>query len=144
MGKLTDIKIKSLKPRDKSFLYREDAPRGEGGFAIRVLPSGVKTWQIIYTFEGKRRWLSLGQYPNMGLADARKKFKQAKQLLEQGKNPGDDGEAKAAAARGAITVNELCDKFLEEYASKQKRPNSTKEDRLNLKRDVRKKIGNRS
>jgi integrase len=141
MKNFTDKMIQSLKSEGKPYIVREQAPRGEGGFCIRVMPSGAKTWQMIYTFQGKRKWYSLGQYPFLGLKDARQKFKDAKALLEQGEDPGAKKRAIAYAAREEKTVDELCDAFLTQYASVEKRANSAKQDRLNLERDVRKKIG---
>ena len=75
MIKFSDLMIRNLEARDKPYVVREDAPRGEGGFAMRVMPSGAKTWQLIYIFEGKRKWFSLGQYPQVSLADARLLFR---------------------------------------------------------------------
>jgi len=55
----TDIMIRKLRPEDKKYI------RGEGnGFTVRVMPSGAKTWLYAYTFDGKRRELNLGCYPN--------------------------------------------------------------------------------
>jgi hypothetical protein len=48
--KFTDTKIRSLKAGEKKYYLRE-----ANGFAIRVLPSGAKTWLFIYTHEGKRK-----------------------------------------------------------------------------------------
>ena len=67
--KFTDRYIQSLKAREKEYCLREGH-----GFTIRVLPSGVKTFQYIYTLSGKRRRLNLGNYPSTSLAEAREKY----------------------------------------------------------------------
>ncbi len=143
MKKFTDIMIRSLKPKPKPYVLREDAPRGEGGFALRVMPSGSKSWQMIYSFDGQRKWLSLGSYPSIGVADAREKFRQKKSILAKGLDPGQEERAKQQVRRDAMTVDKLCDQFLEKYAYVKKRPRSAKEDEHNLARDIRPQIGNR-
>ena len=64
--KLTDAKIKTLKPQDK--VYRIlDADR----LYIEVRPTGVKVWRFKFVLNGKESSMSLGEYPAIGLADAR-------------------------------------------------------------------------
>jgi hypothetical protein len=46
-----------------------------------VLPSGTKTFLYIYEATGKRKQLSLGNYPLTSLSDARKKYIEASPLL---------------------------------------------------------------
>jgi hypothetical protein len=59
-----------------------------GGFAIRVSLAGGKTWIWFYRFEGRHRRMTLGEYPETGLADARLKLAEARKLLESGIDPG--------------------------------------------------------
>lgn len=141
MQKFTDTFIKSLKPRTQRYFVREDAPRGEGGFGIRVMPTGAKSWQMIYTFEGKRKWLFLGEYPGMGLSKAREVFREKRKILATGHDPGEVTRSKNQERRDAWTVNKLCDEYLEKYATVNKRPRSAHEDELNLARDVRPRLG---
>lgn len=143
MQKFIDSYIKSLKPKNKRYLVREDAPRGEGGFAIRIMPSGKKSWFMIYSYDGTRKWLFLGDYPNLSLSKAREKFRQMKILLAEGKDPGDEIRTAAKERRDALSVNTLCDEFLEKYCRTNKRPNSARQDELNLNRDIRKHWGKR-
>lgn len=68
-GVFTDLEIRNLKPKNKEYWVREGQ-----GFAIRVLPSGVKTWYYIYTnADGKKRQMRLGDgnYPDVSLGKAR-------------------------------------------------------------------------
>ncbi len=78
----TDKYLSSLKPTKKQYYVRESH-----GFALRVLPSGVKTFIYIYQSAGKRRQLNLGIYPAIKLADARKKYLDAASLLAKGIDP---------------------------------------------------------
>lgn len=80
--KFTDKYISSLKPKEKDYRVREGH-----GFAIRVLPSGVKRFEFIYTVSGKRRIMHLGNYPAIALTEARTKFNEAAALLARGTDP---------------------------------------------------------
>lgn len=79
---LTDTKLKKLKPEEN--LYRIADFKG---LAIEVKPTGVKIWRFRYRFDGKASMMSLGEYPLVGLAAARTKRDQARELLDKGINP---------------------------------------------------------
>lgn len=80
--KFTDKFIASLKAEKKDKRVREGH-----GFAVRVLPSGVKRFEFIYTIGGKRRIMHLGNYPKVSLADARLKYNEASASLARGVDP---------------------------------------------------------
>ncbi len=67
MGQLNELQIKAAQPRDKEYLLSD----GEGLY-LRVRPTG-KAWAYRYKEGGKEAKLSLGRYPAMSLAAARKK-----------------------------------------------------------------------
>ncbi len=73
---LNDIKIKSLKPTEKSKTY----PDGQG-LRMLVHANGSKYWQFRYTFEGKEKIMALGLYPVISLLEARKRAFNARELL---------------------------------------------------------------
>lgn len=58
-----------------------------GGLYLYLSPSGAKLWRIKYRFMGKEKILSLGQYPNISLTDARKRREEAKDLLARHIDP---------------------------------------------------------
>jgi integrase len=80
--KFTDKYIAGLKSKEKDYRVREGH-----GFAIRVLPSGVKRFEYIYSVDGKRRILHLGNYPAVTLAEAREKYLEAAQKTAKGVDP---------------------------------------------------------
>ena len=45
---------------------------------------GGRSWRYDYTFDGKRKTISFGVYPTVGLADAREKLMEAKRYLAGG------------------------------------------------------------
>lgn len=67
MGQLNELQIKAAPPRDREYLLAD----GEGLY-LRVRPTG-KVWVYRYKQLGKEAKLSLGQYPVVSLAAARKK-----------------------------------------------------------------------
>jgi len=82
MGIFTDTYIKGLKPKAKRYEEYEG-----GGFGIRVAPTGVKSWVYRYKMEGKTDKLTLGHYPALSLANAKKKFLELSGQRREQKNP---------------------------------------------------------
>ena len=67
-GNLSVVKIKSAKvPVDKKQLKLFDG----GGLYLLVTAKGGKYWRLDYRFNGKRKTLALGVYPDVSLSDAR-------------------------------------------------------------------------
>ncbi len=42
-----------------------------GGMYLLIQPTGAKLWRLDYRFDGKRKTLALGIYPDVSLSDAR-------------------------------------------------------------------------
>lgn len=79
---LTETQIKALKPKDK--LYQvADAE----GLVIEVAKSGSKLWRLRYRYAGKSVLMALGEYPAIGLKQARQLRDEAKALLAMGIDP---------------------------------------------------------
>ncbi|MFA6116337.1 MAG: integrase arm-type DNA-binding domain-containing protein [Sphingomonas sp.] len=79
---LKDLEIRALKAQDRVY-KRTD----ERGLYIEVHPSGSKLWRVKYTHLGKDKRLALGRYPEVGLADARRKRDEARAKLRDGIDP---------------------------------------------------------
>jgi hypothetical protein len=96
---LTDTVIRTAKADFKSYKLSDS-----GGMYLIVKSDGAKYWRMDYRFAGKRRTLSIGVYPRVTLADARRAREEARALLTRGEDPG---AAKRAAKKAAIaaTVN---------------------------------------
>ncbi|MEQ9910936.1 tyrosine-type recombinase/integrase [Pectobacterium polaris] len=75
---LTDSKIKGIKPKDSAYyVWQAAATRGTGRLGIKIYPSGRKVFVYKYHKDGVRRFLSLGDYPHLSLADATAKALEA-------------------------------------------------------------------
>ncbi|MDI1226346.1 MAG: Arm DNA-binding domain-containing protein [bacterium] len=79
---LTDAKIRSAKPHDKSYKLSD----GHGLYLL-VMASGSKYWRLKYRIHGKEKKLSIGVYPDLALVEAREKATQARKLLAEGIDP---------------------------------------------------------
>lgn len=130
-GIFTDKEIKNLKPESKEYWIREGQ-----GFCIRVLSSGEKLWYYIYTFEGRKRFMRLGEgnYPDLSIADARKLYDAAKMKVVNGIDPLAEKEKQKHERLHAPTVAELVSEYISRYAMKEKR--SWKKDESILNREV--------
>jgi len=80
--KLTDIRIKKVKPSDKARKIFDG-----GGLYLQIEPTGGKLWGYKYRFDGKYKLLALGKYPDVSLQDARERHQDARKRLAQGIDP---------------------------------------------------------
>jgi hypothetical protein len=79
----------------------------DGGGLYLLVKAAGKYWRMKYRFAGKEKTLSFGRYPVVSLAKARKARDQARELLADGKDPGDaKREAKAASIAAAANTFE--------------------------------------
>lgn len=85
---LTDVQIRNAKPKDKPYKLSDGA-----GLYLLVSPAGGKGWRLKYLFQGTEKLLSLGNYPEVGLQEARKKREANKQLVANGINPSENRKA---------------------------------------------------
>ena len=138
-GVFTDRYIKSLKPETKIYQVREGR-----GFAIRVLPSSVKSWYYVYTLNGKRRQMCLGNYPDVTLEEAHEKYRKAVDLVKSGTDPlREQAETEPIAAEPPIlTVSGLKGLYIE-HAKSYLVPRSVVQQSRTLDQDVIPVIGNK-
>lgn len=80
------------------------------GFGLRVAPSGLRAWVLKYRADGGGRtapvrWLTLGNYPAVNVADARTAARRALAEVTLGNDPAGD----LAAKRKEMTMAKLID-----------------------------------
>jgi len=73
------------------------------GLALQVLSTGGRTWVLRVTVGNKRRDMGLGGFPEVTLAEARAKAREARQKIRQGIDP----VAQAQAARQALMASHI-------------------------------------
>ena len=115
---LTAIAVENAKPGGG----RREISDGRGLFLV-VQPSGGKSWAVRYRFNGKPAKLTLGKWPQVSLATARKLAADARHQVDKG---GDPAGAKRQARleqrdREADTVEHLAAQCIEQHAKRKTR-----------------------
>jgi integrase len=88
---LNDATLRNAKPEAKDKRLND----GDGLYLL-LKPNGSKWWRFDYSIDGKRKTLSLGVYPDVGLADVRSKAAEASVSVAKGNDPSESRkEAKA-------------------------------------------------
>ena len=91
---LTDVNIKKAKPNGKMRKLTDG-----GGLYIQIAPTGGKLWRYDYRFDGKRKTLALGRYPDISLQQARDRHQEARKQLAQGVDPSVAKQAQKTAGK---------------------------------------------
>ena len=74
-------------------VWDEDYP----GFGLRISASGRRTWILMYRMGKTLRRFTLGQYPTLGLAEARSRARDALHEVDHGQDPARDKIAERQA-----------------------------------------------
>jgi integrase len=114
---LSDTEIRKAKPKDKVYNLAD----GEG-LQLRIKPNGSKLWLLDYyrPYTKKRTSLSFGNYPEVSLAQARKKRIAARELLAQDIDPQEHREEQNRAIELAYsnTLENIATHWLQVKKSK--------------------------
>lgn len=109
---LSDVLCRRAAPRAKVYKLTDGS-----GLTLRVTPRGGKYWVWRYSFDGRQRDLSLGAYPRLSLAEARRLRDSAAAAVREGVDPTLHrlmSRAEAAIDRKA-TFEVVARKWLEQY-----------------------------
>jgi integrase len=102
---LTDAKCRSAKPQERAYKLFDG-----GGLHLYVSPAGARVWRLAYrrrvNGDLKPATISFGPYPEVGLAEARRRRDEARKVLRDGGDP----MAPRRAAR-TMTLREACDAY---------------------------------
>lgn len=109
---LTDKTLSALKPEPRRYEVRDARLPG---FAVRVFPTGQKTFTVSYRYGTKQRRMTLGRYPIISLSEAREKAVQALRHVDTGTDP-----TRVQRVRSYLVCNVL-DEFTEKYAKQKTR-----------------------
>jgi integrase len=128
--RLTDAKARSARP-DATIYKLTD---GEGMY-LAIMPNGAKLWRLKYRHAGKERVYSIGAYPAISIAAARKERARAREWLRAGKDPTIERRVVRAneGAEQATTFGVIANEWLlrQGYA-----PGSLKSQRKRLDSDL--------
>lgn len=97
---LTDTKIKSLKAKSERYRVSDS-----GGLTLEIMPSGTKAWRYRYQLHGVRQpTLTIGNYPEISLADARKRRDEWAVLVARGESPKRAMQAEKSAKLNTVAA----------------------------------------
>lgn len=93
---------------------------GVQGLALQVV-GGSRAWVLRVTIAGKRRDMGLGSYPEVTLAQARDKAREAREHVRQGVDPIARQQAAQSAMRAAVaealTFKDCAEKYIKAHRS---------------------------
>ena len=137
---LNDTKLRTLKPTEK--LYRIT---DFDGLCIEVKPTGKKFWRFRFRYLDKALMMTLGEYPIVGLAEARRLRDDAKALLHKGINPIEDRVEKKQEEKNASknTFRLVAEEYIENKIA-DRTEKYKQQMRDSFERDVYKVIGNKA
>lgn len=81
-NKLPSKTVEHAKPKDKVYRLRDG-----GGLYCEVLTTGTKVWRYNYRIHNKQKTFTIGEYPDIGVSEARKRRDKAKAQIQQGVDP---------------------------------------------------------
>ena len=80
---------------------------GDGLYLLIAVKGVSHAWRFDYTFRGLEKTLSLGVYPKVSLADARKKANEFRAMVAAGVNPSDVRKSEKATIRQELHLRTL-------------------------------------
>ena len=113
MGKITHLDIqKWIKEKNPVAVSDGD------GLTFTLSATGRTSWVLRYRHAGKGREKTLGHYPDLGIADARKLAAEDRVRISQGVDVAAEKQRKKREAAGAWTVRELAEDYLQKASGR--------------------------
>lgn len=141
-SQLSELEVRKAKPEATPYKLYD-----KRGLFLLVMPGGGKLWRFRYRYLGKEKLLSMGAYPDIGLADARERRDAARKLVANNIDPSVERKAATAALYAAqhpeadtfeAVAREWFGKYSPAWA-----PSHSKEIIRRLERDVFPTLGTR-
>ena len=135
--RITKKLVDGLQPSTREYLVHDADLRG---FACRVWPSGRKAFVVFYrSRDGRQRRPVIGRYGTIAVEQARAIARSWLARVAEGGDPS----LERKQARKAMSMAELGQKFVVEYAEVFKKPSSQRQDRRLIERQINPTIGTR-
>lgn len=136
MGKLKDIEVQAWVRAGKPIAGKSDGD----GLTFTLSVKGTASWVFRYRVGGKRREVTIGNYPTITLKRARELANEARVKVQEGVDVAREKQTRKIELAAAGTVKQLCDEYYERTVEGRiKRPDIVKE---MLDRDLIPKLGN--
>ena len=96
--RLSDMKVKAAKPKEKDYTLTDG-----NGLQMRVRINGSRLWNFnyIHPVTKKRINMGLGTFPEVSLAQARKRTVEARELVAQGLDPKEQRDVQRLVEKAA-------------------------------------------
>jgi Arm DNA-binding domain len=94
---LTVREIETAKPKSKQYKLADGK-----GLCLLVMPTGAKYWRWRYRFDGTEKMMWLGEYPGVGLKEARERLSEARKRWSSGIDPLAERKAEAEAKQNEV------------------------------------------
>lgn len=107
---LTDPLIRGLVPEKRIEIYDKHTR----GLAVRVSPTGYKSFVYRYRYGKDVKRITIGKYPKLNLAQARKLVTELEILLHQGKDPLEEKKKKKYKPK-ELTIAELANIYIDKH-----------------------------
>jgi integrase len=116
-ARLTNRTIDALRPKaDEQYVCWDAEVHGLG---VRVSPAGTKTFLLKYRLHsGRGRWKTLGRVGDLPLKKARQLAKDDIGIVARGGDPLSEKDA----ARDAVTIATVAERFLKEHVEARRKP----------------------
>lgn len=122
-AELTDVFLRKMRPPEQAQIDIWD--RSIPGFGVRCSRKGTKTFVLVYRVRGKWRRMSLGRYPTVKLADARKRADAALREISAGRDPQAAKGTTRTAPPGSFGAT--VESFIADYCKQQNRASTAAE-----------------
>lgn len=106
---LTDAQVRKIKPLEKKKRYAD-----EKGLYLEVTPAGGKFWRVKYRFNGRESTLTIGSYPEITLAQARRARDEARIQLYKSIDPNEAKQQKLQQVDESILFKSLAIEWMED------------------------------
>lgn len=121
--KLTKTAVDAASAQERDYELRDTVVPG---FLVKVTPTGRKTFMLAYVANnGQRRKPAIGRYGEVTVEQARNIAQDWLAQVRRGVDPSSEREA----ARKALTVKELFDRFITDYSEDRNKPSTVKSNR---------------
>lgn len=140
--KLTDLFVERAGPpaRGRAEYFDASFP----GLALRVTDRGVKSWSVFYRLRGRLRRFTIGNYPALKPADARRAAQAALDRVRSGIDPAEEKRARREQrAPETDTFAAVLEDYLERYLRRNRRESTYLEAKRCLEHDALPKWGQR-
>lgn len=113
---LSAVEVRRIEHSGRGRLNETVAVGGVPGLLLQVTPTSAKTWLLRTKVGARRREIGLGGYPEVPLAQARDKAREARELIRSGVDPVEQRKTARAALiaqqKRGVTFTDAVDRYL--------------------------------